>query len=133
MSDAERRIWYHIRHRALRVRFRRQHPIGPYTADSAPIEERLVIEIDGSQHRGSKYDTRRDGYMRLQGWTVLRFWSWDVIGNLKASSARFRTLSPRSAGGQSQIRRRARSNFSNPSSASSSVIESGGATRNEFP
>jgi primosomal protein N' (replication factor Y) len=102
MSDAERRIWYHLRHRALGVRFRRQHPIGPYIADFAAIEERLVIEIDGSQHRGSKYDTQRDEHMRSQGWTVLRFWSWDVIGNLEGVLGAISDLVPLSKGGPSE-------------------------------
>ena len=83
MNDAERRIWYHLRHRAQGVRFRRQHPIGSYIADFASVEIGLVIDLDGSQHRDPAYDERRDEYMRSRGWKVLRFWSWDVIGNLE--------------------------------------------------
>lgn len=82
MSDAERIIWYHVRHQSYGVRFRRQHPIGPYIADFACVSRRLVIEIDGSQHKGgSGRDRSRDRYMTARGWTVLRFWSWDVVGN----------------------------------------------------
>ena len=83
MNDTERRIWHHLRYPALGTRFRRQHPIGPYIADFASIAMRLVIELDGSQHRDSAYDARRDDYMRSRGWTVLRFWSWDVMRNLE--------------------------------------------------
>lgn len=34
MTDAERRLWYHLRdHRLPGFKFRRQHPIGPYIVD----------------------------------------------------------------------------------------------------
>jgi len=110
MNDAERRIWYHIRYRALGPRFRRQHPIGPFIADFASIGVRLVIELDGSQHRDSTYDTRRDEYMRSQSWSVLRFWSWDVMQNLDGVLAGIsdavllspRGLSPLSKGGPAE-------------------------------
>jgi very-short-patch-repair endonuclease len=32
------------------VKFRRQHPIGPYFADFACVSKKLVIEIDGEHH-----------------------------------------------------------------------------------
>lgn len=48
MTDAERRLWFHVRNRHLAgYRFRRQHPIGPYFADFACVERRLVVELDG--------------------------------------------------------------------------------------
>jgi very-short-patch-repair endonuclease len=82
-SDAERLLWYHLRYQALGVKFRRQHPIGPYVADFACLSPRLVVEIDGSQHLGSRYDRERDQFMRDLGWIVLRFWSWEVVGNVE--------------------------------------------------
>jgi very-short-patch-repair endonuclease len=112
MSEAERLIWYHLRHEQLGVRFRRQHPIGPYIADYACIARRLAVEVDGSQHRDSDYDRTRDNLMVDRGRPVLRLWSWDVVGNLEGvRHAIADTLaedpprptvgrSPRSAGGQ---------------------------------
>ena len=32
------------------LKFRRQHPIGPYFADFACVSKKLVVEIDGSSH-----------------------------------------------------------------------------------
>ena len=47
MTDAERRLWFHVRNRHLAgYRFRRQPPIGPYFADFACVERRLVVELD---------------------------------------------------------------------------------------
>lgn len=40
MTDAEASLWHHLRNRALMgCKFRRQHPIGPYIADSRASNE----------------------------------------------------------------------------------------------
>jgi hypothetical protein len=49
------------------------------------VSKRIVVELDGSQHRGSVYDRARDAYMHERGWTVLRFWAWDVVSNLEGT------------------------------------------------
>jgi hypothetical protein len=36
--------------REFGVRFRRQHPIGPYIVDFACVALKLAVELDGSQH-----------------------------------------------------------------------------------
>jgi very-short-patch-repair endonuclease len=79
-TEAEQRLWYHLRHRQLcGERFRRQVPIGPFIADFASIESLLVVEVDGSQHRASERDAERDRYLRSLGFEVLRFWDNDVL------------------------------------------------------
>jgi very-short-patch-repair endonuclease len=59
--------------------FTRQQPIGPYFADFCCRKQKLVIEIDGSQHADSTYDRRRDEFMRAAGYSILRFWNHDVL------------------------------------------------------
>jgi very-short-patch-repair endonuclease len=59
--------------------FARQLPIGPYFADFCCRKQKLVVEIDGSQHAESSYDRRRDEFMRAAGYSILRFWSHDVL------------------------------------------------------
>jgi very-short-patch-repair endonuclease len=50
-TDAERRLWRHLRSRQLfGYKFRRQYPIAGYIADFACVEAGLVIELDGGQH-----------------------------------------------------------------------------------
>ncbi len=70
-------LWQLLRNRRrCNKKFRRQHPIGPYTADFYCAEERLVIEIDGSSHfseEGRRHDEARDRFMNSQGIRVLRF------------------------------------------------------------
>ena len=84
MTDAERALWRHLCRRQLcDYRFRRQSPIGPYIADFACLERRLVIEVDGGQHCDSASDQARDRYLRRAGFRVLRFWNHDVLGNIE--------------------------------------------------
>jgi len=85
MTDAERRLWQTIRGKQLcDCRFRRQHPIGPYIADFACIDKKLVIELDGGQHQDQiAYDEQRTAFLQAQEWRVLRFWNNDVLSNLE--------------------------------------------------
>ena len=86
MPEAEVILWSHLRRRVLGgLRFRRQHPIGPYIADFASPLIRLVVELDGVSHARDgmdDYDRARDAYMKRLGWRVLRFRNEDVYKNL---------------------------------------------------
>jgi primosomal protein N' (replication factor Y) len=85
MTDAERRLWSRLRdHRLEGWSFRRQHPIPPYVVDFACADARLIIEVDGGQHAGSRGDARRDQVLNGLGWRVLRFWNNDVLVNTEA-------------------------------------------------
>ncbi|HWI23594.1 MAG TPA: endonuclease domain-containing protein [Lysobacter sp.] len=84
MTDAERRLWHCLRLRQLAGhRFRRQCPVGPYIADFACLERRLIVELDGGQHAGSAQDRCRDAYLYRCGFRVLRFWNNLVFDNLE--------------------------------------------------
>jgi adenine-specific DNA-methyltransferase len=75
-------MWFLLRDRRLGgVKFRRQVPIGPYVADFASIQHRLVAELDGGQHADSPNDARRDAFLAGEGWRVLRFWNNDAMIN----------------------------------------------------
>src|SRR5262245_44527241 len=51
MTDAERKLWWHLRRLPVEhSHFRRQATVGPYFADFACHERRLIIEVDGAQH-----------------------------------------------------------------------------------
>ena len=83
-TDAERRLWRHLRRKGLNgLRFRRQAPIGPYIADFYCAAQSLVIEVDGGQH-GASADAARDTWLALHGYRVLRFWNNDVLSNTEA-------------------------------------------------
>jgi very-short-patch-repair endonuclease len=81
MTGPEGKVWYLLRGRRLAdARFRRQHPIGPFIADFACVERRLVVELDGGQHDArAGYDARRTAWLQAQGWRVIRFWNNQVV------------------------------------------------------
>jgi very-short-patch-repair endonuclease len=79
-TDAELRLWYHVRRRnLLGCKFRRQHPWEDYVLDFVCIERRVVIEVDGGQHAGSARDAQRDQRLQDAGFIVLRFWNDEVL------------------------------------------------------
>jgi len=85
MTDVERKLWSRLRSNQLEVKFRRQVPFGPYIADFISIKEKLVIELDGSQHyqeNGIQKDKVRDQYFKKEGFTVLRFSNTEIIENV---------------------------------------------------
>ena len=75
----ERKLWGLISR--LRPKFTRQLPIGPYYADFACREARLIVELDGSQHAESESDKRRDAFLEREGWSVLRIWNNELDDN----------------------------------------------------
>ncbi|SEI94309.1 MULTISPECIES: endonuclease domain-containing protein [unclassified Variovorax] len=80
-TDAEALLWYHLRDRRLAEhKFRRQRPIGPYFADFACLEAKLVVELDGGQHvDAAAHDENRTRFIEAQGYRVLRFWNHEVL------------------------------------------------------
>jgi len=57
-TKAEQVLWSKIRKKQLGFVFRRQYSIGPYIVDFYCPQQRLIIEIDGKQHKNTKdYDT----------------------------------------------------------------------------
>jgi very-short-patch-repair endonuclease len=78
-TPEERKLWSLISR--YRPKFTRQLPIGPYIADFACRQARLVVEIDGGQHAESQRDATRDEWLRNEGWTVVRVWNSDVREN----------------------------------------------------
>jgi very-short-patch-repair endonuclease len=85
MSEAEKRLWYHLRaHRFMEASFRRQALIGPYVVDFVCHEAMMIIELDGGQHgssAGMRRDKERDAWLASHGYKVLRFWNSDVLRN----------------------------------------------------
>ncbi len=84
-TDAERRLWHHLRNRQLAgTKFRRQHQFGRYVLDFFSAEANLAIECDGSQHLssdGAARDRVRDEYLRAKGLRVLRFTNDEILTN----------------------------------------------------
>src|ERR1039458_2331373 len=84
-TDAERLLWRLLRSRQfLDLKFRRQHPVGPYIVDFYCAHRRLAVELDGGQHftlEGQAYDRRRTAYLARRGIRVLRFTNRELFEN----------------------------------------------------
>src|SRR5262245_35502153 len=74
-TNAEVQIWKVLRDRRLEgVKFRRQHPIGPFVIDFCCPTLRLVIEMDGGMHEEQvKQDRERTRVLGGWDYTVVRF------------------------------------------------------------
>jgi very-short-patch-repair endonuclease len=84
-TDAERRLWRELRVLKLKgLHFRRQTPMGRYYVDFVCHGANLVVELDGRQHSGSSavaHDMKRTEFLHSRGYTVLRFWNFEVMRN----------------------------------------------------
>src|SRR5690349_7293661 len=72
MTNAEVILWSRLRRNQMHgLRFRRQHPIGPYVADFACTTKMLVVEVDSETHHTPEqmqHDERRRAYLFNRGW-----------------------------------------------------------------
>lgn len=74
MTKEERHLWYDFL-RSYPVKFSRQKVLGKYIADFYSAEAKLVIELDGAQHRteeNEQYDKERTAFLEGYGLTVIR-------------------------------------------------------------
>src|ERR1700704_3841672 len=84
MSPVEVALWQILRTRPMSLKFRHQHPTGPYVLDFYCAAKKLAIEIDGIAHEmgdNPKRDERRDAWLRNKGYRVLRIATVEVLGN----------------------------------------------------
>ncbi len=81
----ERLLWRYLRlAKNDGLKFRRQHPIGPYIADFACLPARLVVEVDGYSHSlgtQAAHDLRRDAFLRKEGYHVARYGNEEIFYN----------------------------------------------------
>jgi very-short-patch-repair endonuclease len=83
----EKHFWNEVRDRKLGgFKFRRQVLIGPYIPDYVCAEKKLIVELDGVLHEDRKgYDARRDAYLELEGYRVIRFKNEDLLHDMSGT------------------------------------------------
>jgi very-short-patch-repair endonuclease len=74
-TSAEEILWDALRGRRLDgLKFRRQHPVGPFVLDFCCVERRLAIELDGEVHATqADRDAEREKLLAATGFRILRF------------------------------------------------------------
>ena len=78
-------LWQHLRQRPGGLKFRRQHPAGPYVLDFYCEQARLCVEVAGAVHELGDLparDERRDAWLAEAGIQTLRISAGDVLRNL---------------------------------------------------
>ncbi len=83
MTNGEKRLWRELKDfkRHHNIHIRKQAPIGPYVADFAIHEIKLIIEVDGEHHFTDKSqlrDAKRDAWYASQDFETLRFSTGDL-------------------------------------------------------
>ena len=87
MTLPEGTLWQVLRTRPRGLKFRRQHPMGPFVLDFYCPAVKLAIEVDGAAHDmgdNPERDARRDAWLKEQGLRTLRVTAADVLGDLEA-------------------------------------------------
>ena len=84
-TETEIFMWKYLRNRQIEgYKFRKQEPIGKYIADFVCFEKKIIVEVDGGQHALQKEkDEKRDNWLKVQDFTVLRFWDNEVFNNIE--------------------------------------------------
>jgi len=86
MTRSEVALWSALRGKQLNgLRFRRQHPMGPYVVDFFCPSARLVVEVDGEVHgteEGCESDAARDRRIEASGVRILRIPSQLVLTDM---------------------------------------------------
>lgn len=85
-TPQEMKMWARLRNRQFNdLKFRRQCTIGNYIVDFVCLEKKIIIEIDGWQHKNEfsgKKEKNRDAYLEDKRFKVIHFWNNDVDNNI---------------------------------------------------
>ncbi len=82
MSYPEVLLWQRLRGSPLGVKFRRQHPVGPYVLDFYCRAAALAIEVDGEIHAQPdqiEHDQERSRYLEEHGLRIVRVAASEVL------------------------------------------------------
>ena len=89
MTLLEVLLWQRVKGAAAGVKFRRQHPVGPYVADFYCAATRTVVEVDGEAHgRGERpeRDVSRDAFLRANGYRLLHVPAAEILRDADAAA-----------------------------------------------
>ncbi|WP_166040323.1 endonuclease domain-containing protein [Sphingosinicella sp. YJ22] len=87
LTPPEIALWQYLRNRPGGLKFRRQHPIGPFVADFYCPSAKLIIEVDGVAHDmgdNPARDIERNAWFVAKGFRVLRVPATEVKADVQA-------------------------------------------------
>lgn len=85
-TPEEEKLWSRLRnHQLAGVGFRRQHAIGNFIVDFCAPSQKLVVELDGSQHfETEEQDSERTAFLNAKGYKVIRFSNLEINEDIDA-------------------------------------------------
>src|SRR6056297_376186 len=85
-TKSEGLLWSVLRARQLcGLKFRREHPVGPFIVDFVCVSQKLVVEVDGGYHDETfEADRVRQALLEQEGWQVIRFTDREVEEDAEA-------------------------------------------------
>jgi very-short-patch-repair endonuclease len=89
MSLPEVLLWRILRGQPEGVKFRRQHPLGPYVLDFNCSERKIAVEVEGIAHdMGDRpeRDAGRAAWLREHNVEVIRIPARDVLRDAEAAA-----------------------------------------------
>jgi very-short-patch-repair endonuclease len=90
MTLPEVLLWQRLNGAQSGLRFRKQHPVGPYVADFYCSATRTVVEVDGEAHnRGDRpeRDIERDTFLTQNGYRVIHIMASEILRNADEAAA----------------------------------------------
>ncbi|WP_066794468.1 endonuclease domain-containing protein [Sphingomonas soli] len=85
MTLPEVLLWGELRGGKTGLKFRRQHPAGPYILDFYCASVRLAVEVDGEVHASPDqldHDRRRDAWLASRHVHILRIPARTILNDL---------------------------------------------------
>jgi len=80
-------FWSRVRAKRFKgLKFKRQYSIGRYIIDFINLDKKIIIELDGFQHKEEnqeRYDQERTEFLEKRGFKILRFWNNEINDNLE--------------------------------------------------
>jgi len=98
MSLPEVILWQALRKKQTGLRFRKQHPAGPYVLDFYCDSAKLCVEVDGEGHSWRvERDEARDRWLAEQGVKTVRVLARNVLRDVDAVVAHIVAQAPSDA------------------------------------
>jgi len=93
-TPPEQLLWLALRNGQIGgMKFRRQHPLGPYVVDFFCHGVKLIVELDGMSHDDkAAQDDARNKYLEREGYQILRVTNEDVMHDLDAVTRKIAQL-----------------------------------------
>jgi adenine-specific DNA-methyltransferase len=92
MTPCEHLLWSRLRRRQVAgLKFRRQHPIGPYTVAFYCIECKLAVELDDPEQPRPDEQTR-ERFLEMFGVSLVRFTNEEFLADIDAALGRVASL-----------------------------------------